>query len=124
MVCFTGDGAFYYHLGEMETAPALRHQHHHRDQQQRLLRPMRGRGQRPPTAAARAIPGRFYCFEPVDFTAVANDMGCLGIKVERPQDIAPALAQAQAADRPVLVEVITDPACSAPDPWTPPPAGA
>ena len=36
----------------------------------------------------------------------------------------PGIALAQAADRPLLVEVITDPACSAPDPWTPPPAGA
>jgi thiamine pyrophosphate-dependent acetolactate synthase large subunit-like protein len=35
-------------------------------------------------------------------------MGALGIRVERAEDIAPALAQALAADRPVVIDVVTD----------------
>jgi thiamine pyrophosphate-dependent acetolactate synthase large subunit-like protein len=35
-------------------------------------------------------------------------MGCVGIRVERPEDIRPALDKALAADRPVVVEVVSD----------------
>ena len=58
-------------------------------------------------------------FEPVDFAAVARDFGCIGIRVEEPSQLAPALAEAFKADRPVVLDVITDPACQAPAPWTP-----
>jgi acetolactate synthase-1/2/3 large subunit len=42
-----------------------------------------------------------------------------GIRVEQPQDIAPALQQALAADEPVLVDVVTDLEPRAPEPWAP-----
>ena len=32
----------------------------------------------------------------------------MGIRVERPKDIAPALSRAIAADRPVVIDVVTD----------------
>ena len=35
-------------------------------------------------------------------------MGALGIRVEKPAEFAPALAQAVAADRPVVIDVVTD----------------
>ena len=35
-------------------------------------------------------------------------MGAVGIRVERPGDIAPALERALAADRPVVIDVVTD----------------
>jgi acetolactate synthase I/II/III large subunit len=35
-------------------------------------------------------------------------MGAIGIRVESPGELAPALRQALAADRPVIVDVVTD----------------
>ena len=35
-------------------------------------------------------------------------MGALGIRVEQPADFAPALERALAADRPVVIDVVTD----------------
>ena len=37
-----------------------------------------------------------------------------------PGEIAEALKKALASDRPAVVDVVTDVACKAPSPWTPP----
>ncbi len=39
---------------------------------------------------------------------VAEDLGCLGIRVERPADIRPALERAFNAGIPAVVNVVTD----------------
>ncbi len=46
-------------------------------------------------------------------------MGCLGLRVERPSDLQSALDQALTADRPVVVEVITDIEALAPTEFVP-----
>ena len=56
---------------------------------------------------------------PVAFARIAEEMGCLGIRVERPDEISPAIRLALAADRPTIVDVFTDVNCPAPEPWTP-----
>jgi acetolactate synthase-1/2/3 large subunit len=44
----------------------------------------------------------------MDFARLAQDMGALGIRVEKPGEIAAALAQALAANRPAVIDVVTD----------------
>ena len=44
----------------------------------------------------------------VNFARVAEAMGCVGIRVERPDDIRPALEKALASNSPAVVEVISD----------------
>jgi pyruvate dehydrogenase (quinone) len=46
---------------------------------------------------------------PFDFAAYANLIGLEGIRVEQPEDVAPALDRALAAGRPAVVDVVTDP---------------
>lgn len=58
-------------------------------------------------------------FGPTDFAAVAGQFGLKGIRVERPQDLAAALAEAMACDETCVVDVVTDIDCRAPEPWTP-----
>jgi acetolactate synthase-1/2/3 large subunit len=58
-------------------------------------------------------------FGPTDFTAVAKSFGVRGIRVERPGEIAPALAEALVAGEPVVVDVVTDIEPRAPEPWSP-----
>ncbi|MFB0506947.1 MAG: thiamine pyrophosphate-dependent enzyme [Thermodesulfobacteriota bacterium] len=44
-------------------------------------------------------------------------MGCVGIRVERPEEITGALQEALEADQPAVVDVLTDKEIDAP--WTP-----
>jgi acetolactate synthase-1/2/3 large subunit len=60
-----------------------------------------------------------YMFRDVNFAQIAQDIGCLGIRVERPEEISGALKKALSADLPSLVDVVTDGKCKAPSPWTP-----
>jgi acetolactate synthase-1/2/3 large subunit len=64
-------------------------------------------------------PAEILRFGPTDFAAVARSFGVHGIRVEHPDAIAPALAEALAADVPVVVDVVTDIDARAPEPWLP-----
>lgn len=46
---------------------------------------------------------------PFDYAAYARSLGLEGIRVERPEQIAPAWEKAFAADRPVVIDALTDP---------------
>jgi len=56
------------------------------------------------TAQAREL----WTFNKVDFTRIAEDMGALGIRVEEASALPAALARALAAERPVVIDVVTD----------------
>jgi acetolactate synthase-1/2/3 large subunit len=120
VVCFCGDGAFYYHLGELETArrlglPLVVLVNDNSAFGQGLVNVHRLQGDRP------GNPDEIVRFGPTDFAAVARAFGVEGIRVERPEAIRPALERALAASGPVVVDVVTDPWPRAPEPWIPPP---
>src|SRR3989441_2277963 len=119
VICFTGDGGFYYHLAELESArrchiPVVILVNNNSGFGQNLTGVHR-------IAGDRADRGEeLIRFGPTDFTAVARSFGVRGIRVEQPGEIAAALQQAIAAARPVVVDVVTDLEPRAPEPWTPP----
>lgn len=117
VVCFSGDGAFYYHLAELET-------------QRRWNVPLvtvinnnSGFGQGTPKVASfyagreGGRPEEINRFGPTDFAAVARDFGVEGIRVEDPAALAGVLREAIAARRPCLIDVVTDIHPRAPEPW-------
>jgi acetolactate synthase-1/2/3 large subunit len=118
VICFTGDGGFWYHLSEMETAArcgintvtVVNNNHCLR---QTMDGVHAAYGDRP------GKPEEEYRFQEVNFARIAEEMGCLGIRVEDPANIRNALDRALEAGKPALVEVITDPRCKAPSPWSP-----
>ena len=119
VVCFTGDGGFYYHLAELESA------RRYNIATVTVVNNNSGFGQN--LTGVRRIsgnrPGRgeeLIRFGPTDFTAVARAFGVRGIRVEQPGDVASALAEALAANGPVVVDVVTDLEPRAPEPWSPP----
>ncbi|HVC54740.1 MAG TPA: thiamine pyrophosphate-binding protein [Stellaceae bacterium] len=119
VVCFTGDGGFYYHLAELESARRCG------IAVTVIVNNNSGFGQN--LTGVRRIagnrPGRgeeLIRFGPTDFTAVAASFGVRGIRVEQPQQIAKALHDALAAEEPVVIDVVTDLEPRAPDPWAPP----
>jgi acetolactate synthase-1/2/3 large subunit len=119
VVCFCGDGAFYYHSSELETARRLGLAlvilvNDNSAFGQGLVTVHRLQGDRP------GNPDEIVRFGPTDFAAVARAFGIEGIRVERPEAIRPALLRALASGGPVVVDVVTDPWPRAPEPWIPP----
>jgi acetolactate synthase-1/2/3 large subunit len=49
-----------------------------------------------------------WVFTEVDFAGLAEHIGAIGIRVEKPADLAPAFDRALSADRPVILDVVTD----------------
>ena len=47
-------------------------------------------------------------FSKVNFARIAEDMGAVGIRVEKPAELGPAIEQALKANRPVVIDVVTD----------------
>ena len=119
VVCFTGDGGFYYHLAELETArryqiPTTIVVNNNSGFGQNLTGVRRISGNRPGRGE------ELIRFGPTDFTAVARSFGVRGVRVEQPGDIASALSEALGAAEPVVVDVVTDLEPRAPEPWSPP----
>ncbi len=110
--CFSGDGAIFYHLLELETAvrnnintitivnnnsmyaqcvdcvdeffdPAT--EQHKIDKERELV-----------------------TFGPVNFAKIAEELGANAIRVEKDEDIAPAIKKAMESSKATLIEVVTD----------------
>jgi acetolactate synthase-1/2/3 large subunit len=118
VLCFTGDGGFYYHLAELESARRCSIAvavvvNNNSGFGQNLTGVRRIAGNRPGRGE------ELIRFGPTDFTAVARSFGVRGIRVERPGEIAPALAEALGASEPVVVDIVTDLEPRAPEPWVP-----
>ena len=118
VLCFTGDGGFYYHLAELESARRCGIAvtvivNNNSGFGQNLTGVRRVAGNRPGRGE------ELIRFGPTDFTAVARSFGVRGIRVERPAEIAPALAEAMGAGETVVVDVVTDLEPRAPEPWAP-----
>lgn len=118
VICFTGDGGFWYHLTELETAMRKG------INTVTLVNNNFGLGQCVPhiNAAYTDRQGKrdaLWQFRQSSFANIAQQMGCFGVRVEDPSDIADALKSALEADVPAVVEVITDIRCEAPNPWAP-----
>jgi acetolactate synthase I/II/III large subunit len=108
VVVFTGDAGFWYHIAEIETAVrwniasvTLVNNNGGGNQSKRGFDRAYGGEQ---TAKAREL----WTYNAMNFAKLAEDMGALGIRVEKPADIAPALAKALAAKRPAVIDVVSD----------------
>jgi acetolactate synthase-1/2/3 large subunit len=108
VVTFTGDAGFWYHIAELETAVRWKinavtvvNNNGGGNQSKRGFDRAYGGEQ---TAQGREL----WTFNPMNFARIAEDMGALGIRVEKPGEIAGALARGLQADRPVVIDVATD----------------
>jgi acetolactate synthase-1/2/3 large subunit len=118
VLCFTGDGAFYYHLAELETARRCGIAvtvvvNNNSGFGQNLTGVRRVAGNRPGRGE------ELIRFGPTDFTAVARSFGVRGVRVDRADAIGPALSEALQAGEPVVIDVVTDLEPRAPEPWAP-----
>lgn len=108
VICFTGDSGFWYHVAEIETAVrwginsiTVVNNNHSGNQSKRGFDRVYGGKQ-----TEKAL--EMWVFTEVDFAALAEHIGALGIRIEKPADLAPAFDRALSADRPVVLDVVTD----------------
>ena len=108
VITFTGDAGLWYHIAEIETAVRWRinavtvvNNNAGGNQSKRGFDRAYGGKQ---TEQAREL----WTFSPVNFARLAEDMGALGLRVERAADFAPALVRALEASRPAVIDVVTD----------------
>ena len=108
VITFTGDAGFWYHIGELETAVrwklnaiTLVNNNSSGNQSKRGFDRVYG-GQQ--TERGKEL----WTYTKQNFAKIAEDIGALGIRVEKPAEIGPALQQALKADRPVVIDVVSD----------------
>jgi len=108
VIVFTGDAGLYYHLAEIETAArwgiasvTVVNNNSGGNQSKRGFDRAYGGTQ---TERAREL----WTYTDVNFAKVAENLGALGLRVEKPAEFAPALRQALEAGRPVVIDVATD----------------
>ncbi len=121
VICWSGDGALYYHATELETArrrgiAVVLVVNNNSGFGQGWPNIQRMQGNKPGDIA------ELVRFGPTNFADLARAFGLRGIRVEEPSQIAPALRDALAFDETVVVDVATDINARAPEPWLP--AGA
>ncbi|WP_428490520.1 thiamine pyrophosphate-binding protein [Rhodopila sp.] len=118
VICWSGDGALYYHLSELETArrrgiAVVLVVNNNSGFGQGWPKIQRQQGNKPGDVA------ELVRFGPTNFADLAQVFGLHGIRVEDPAQIGPALREALASDETVVVDVATDIDCRAPEPWLP-----
>jgi acetolactate synthase-1/2/3 large subunit len=108
VVCFTGDAGFWYHIGEIETAVRWKIN-------TVTVVNNNGAGNQSMRGFDRAYGGKqtdkgreLWTFSPMNFAKIAEAMGAVGIRVDKPSELKPALQKAFTLDRPVIVDVATD----------------
>ncbi|MAE17754.1 acetolactate synthase [Candidatus Poribacteria bacterium] len=118
VLCFTGDGGIWYHLSELDTAMKcginaviLVNNNHSLNQEKGGVESVYG-GRTPGS-------DELWLFPDADFAGIAESMGCFGITVHKPGQLASALDQAFTAEKPAVVDVKTHIEGIAPRAWTP-----
>ena len=118
VICFTGDGGFWYHMSELETA--LRYginavivvnNNHSLNQEKRSNDRL--------YAGQPGNPEELWHMLDVDLAKLAQAIGCFGIRVDQPGQIQSALEQAIASGKPAVVDVVSDIEGIAPPAWRP-----
>jgi acetolactate synthase-1/2/3 large subunit len=119
VICFAGDGAVYYHIAELETAARyginivlVVNNNSALNQEIHLYDTAYG-GKR------RGNSDELWRFRDVNFAQLAESFGCVGMRVERPQDLEGAIEHAVKANRPVVIDAITDTFAMARRAWSP-----
>jgi acetolactate synthase-1/2/3 large subunit len=119
VIAFTGDSGFWYHLSEIETAVRWKIN-------SVTLVNNNGAGNQSKRGFDRAYGGEqteqareMWVLNETNFAEIAESMGALGIRVEKPGELKSALQQAFEAGRPVILDVVSDIEAMAPLAYSP-----
>ncbi len=108
VICFTGDAGFWYHIAEIEVAVrwninviVIVNNNSGGNQSKRGFDRAYGGEQ---TAEGRQM----WTFNNVNFAEIAENIGAVGIRVEKAEDIQTAIKKALQLSKPVIIDVVTD----------------
>ncbi len=117
VICFTGDGGFWYHVAELETAARyginvliIVNNNRSMNQVKKGAEKVYSNG----SGSADDI----WQFTDIDFSRVATAMGCSGIRVRKPDELKAALHESLAVDKPAVIDVVSDIEGIPPPVWT------
>ncbi|MEJ0023316.1 MAG: thiamine pyrophosphate-binding protein [Alphaproteobacteria bacterium] len=102
VISFVGDGAFLYHVGELET------QQRYGINSITVINNNNSYSQERNTWKDEPDYLHHWDFKPVSFADIGKGFGTKVLVVERAKDIGPALKEALKANAPVIIEVIAD----------------
>ena len=118
VLCFTGDGGIWYHLTELDTAMKcginaviVVNNNHSLNQEQGGVESVYG--------GRTAGSDELWLFPDADFAKMAESMGCFGVTVNKPSELASALDAAFDSGKPAVVDVKTHVEGIAPRAWMP-----
>ena len=118
VLCSTGDGGIWYHMTELDTAMKsginaviVVNNNHSLNQEQGGVESVYG--------GRTSGSDELWLFPDADFAKMAESMGCFGITVNKPSELASALDQAFASGKPAVVDVKTHVEGIAPRTWMP-----
>ena len=114
VVCFTGDGGFWYHLAELETAVRLNIETVLLVNNNRSLNQVIDPCKEAYGGKLRGKHAELWQFADVSFAELARTMGAEGIRVQKPGELPGALGKAFSCRRPCVVEVLTEITAMAP----------
>lgn len=119
VVCFTGDGGFWYHIQELETAvrcgiPTVTCVNNNDSLNQEIPIFDRVYSDRP-----TAKHDELWRFSKTDFAAIAQSMGAQGITVNKPCELSSALERALSSGVPTVLDMRSDMQAFAPTAWEP-----
>jgi len=117
VICFTGDGGFWYHMQELETAvrygiPTVTVVNNNDALNQETMIFHHAYGGKPSKKSSE-----LWHFSKVNFAEIAENFGALGIRVTKPGELRSALDRAISSGRPAVIDVQSDIAALAPNPW-------
>jgi acetolactate synthase-1/2/3 large subunit len=117
VVCFTGDGGFWYHIQELETAvrcgiPTVTCVNNNDSLNQEL--PI---FERVYSDLSSKKHQELWNFSKLNFAEIAQSMGAIGIRVDKPSELSSALDRAFSSNVPTVLDMHSDIGAFAPIAW-------
>jgi acetolactate synthase-1/2/3 large subunit len=117
VLCFTGDGGMFYYLSELETAVRQGIEvvvvvNNNAALSQTMTGYNAAYG-----GTQRGRAHEMWRYRDTNFAKIAEEMGCFGIRVWQPGKLREALEKAFAANRPAVIDVVSDVEALPADPW-------
>jgi acetolactate synthase-1/2/3 large subunit len=113
VICFTGDGGFWYHLAELETAARCG------INTITVVNNNTSLNQVSQAYINQDQTDDLWQFSDINFAALARDMGCFGKRVTKPSQLKGALEEALESGKPAVIDVISDIKAMGPVGWKP-----
>jgi acetolactate synthase-1/2/3 large subunit len=107
VICFIGDGGFWYHLAELETAARYGINVLVIVNNNRSMNQVKKGAERVYSHESNRA-NDIWQFTEIDFSRIATAMGCYGIRAKTPDELEAALSESRTVNKPMVIDVLSD----------------